>query len=210
VLKKIKYSPHPSIAMVQKWVRDLPEKTGRNLDQWMDYILKEGPGDEKQARGWLKERHGIGTNTAWWLAERAYGKDKSFAEEDPKQYLKQADKFVEAMFAKRQALVPIYYALIELGFSMGKDVIACPCQTIVPLYRNHVFAQIKPATLTRIDFGLALKDAPVSGKMIDTGGFEKKDRISRKFEIFTVKDITSEVKKWLKKAYEMDGEKKKK
>ncbi|MBK6425355.1 MAG: hypothetical protein IPF82_03880 [Blastocatellia bacterium] len=56
--------------------------------------------------------------------------------------------------------MPLYEELLALGLSMGDDVKACPCKTIVPFYRKHVFAQIKPTTITRIDFGLALKITP--------------------------------------------------
>ena len=87
---------------------------------------------------------------------------------------------------------------------MGEDVKACPCKTIVPLYRKHVFAQIKPSTATRIDFGLALRDTPAEGRLIDTGGFAKKDRITHRFAITSVSDIDAEVKSWLERAYEMD------
>jgi hypothetical protein len=88
---------------------------------------------------------------------------------------------------------------------MGKDVKACPCQTIVPLYRKRVFAQIKPTTRTRIDFGLALKDTKATGRLTDTGGFAKKDRITHRFAITSLADIDAEVKRWLRTAYEMDA-----
>jgi hypothetical protein len=74
----------------------------------------------------------------------------------------------------------------------------------VPLYRKHVFAQIKPTTRTRIDLGLALKDTKVPKRLINTGGFAKKDRITHRIEITSLKDIDAEVKKWMKIAYEMD------
>ena len=94
----------------------------------------------------------------------------------------------------------------EARISGGQRREACPCQTIVPLYRNHVFAQIKPTTQTRIDFGLALGDTKKTPKrLIDTGGFAKKDRITHRFEITSLKDIDDEVKKWLKIAYERDA-----
>jgi predicted GTPase len=80
----------------------------------------------------------------------------------------------------------------------------CPCKTMVPLYRKHVFAQIKPTTRTRIDLGLALKGTKVPKRLIDTGGLAKKDRITHRIEITSVKDIDAVVKKWLKIAYEMD------
>lgn len=75
---------------------------------------------------------------------------------------------------------------------------------MVPLYRNHVFAQIKPSTNTRIDLGFALGNMKTPKRLIDTGGYEKKDRITRRIEIKSKADIDDEVKRWLKKAYETD------
>src|SRR5258708_29159718 len=101
---------------------------------------------------------------------------------------------------------PACCALLKFGLSVGKDHKACPCQTIVPLYRKHVFAQIKPTTQTRIDFGLALGDTKKTPKrLIDTGGYAKKDRITHRFEITSLKDIDDEVKRWLKVAYDRDA-----
>src|SRR5262249_26362119 len=152
---------------------------------------------EKERREWLKAEHDFGTNGAWWIAERAEGKGGE--DGDPEAYLKAAEGYVEAMFSGGKAgLRPIYDALLQLGFSMGKDVKACPCQTIVPLYRNHVFAQIKPTTRTRIDFGFALKDTKATGRLIDTGGFAKKDRITHRIPITSLDEIDVEVQRWLK------------
>ena len=203
--KKIKsvYSVHPSVAMVQKWIDDLPAKTGRSLDQWIKLIKKSGPKTEAERREWLKNEHGLGTNSAWWLAERAEGKAQW--DGDPEAYLRNAEEYVEKMFEGPKAnLRPIYDALLKLGLSMGKDVKACPCQTIVPLYRKHVFAQIKPATQTRIDMGFALKDLKATGRLIDTGGFAKKDRITHRIPITSLADIDDQVKRWLRHAYELD------
>ncbi len=198
------YGVHPGVLMTQKWVAELKQKTGRTLDEWMKFIKQEGPPTEAARRDWLKEQHKLGTNTAWWLAERSVGKGEEAS--DPDAYLKAAEKYVEEMFAgKKEHLRPLYEALLKLGLSMGKDTKACPCQTIVPLYRNHVFAQIKPTTQTRIDFGLALGETRKTPKrLIDTGGFAKKDRITHRFEITSLKDIDDEVKKWLKTAYDRD------
>ena len=184
--------------MTQKWVSTLKEKTGHSLEEWLKLVKKSGPPTEKERREWLKEQHAFTTNYAWWLAERAEGKG-SAADYDPEAY-------VEAMFAGGKAgLRPIYDELLKLGLALGKDVKACPCQTIVPLYRNHVFAQIKPTTRTRIDLGFALGDAPATGRLIDTGGFAKKDRITHRIPIASLADIDDEVKRWLKTAYDRDA-----
>ena len=197
------YGVHPGVAMVQKAIQDLPAKTGRSLEEWLKFIKKSGPGTEKERREWLKTEHGLGTNYAGWLAERAEGKGE---DGDPEAYLRTAEGYVEKMFAgPKQSLRPIYDALLKAGLGIGKQAKACPCQTIVPLYRNHVFAQIKPTTQTRIDIGFALKDMKATGRLIDTGGFAKKDRITHRITISSVKDIDDEVKHWLKVAYDLDA-----
>ena len=136
------YSVHPSVTMVQSWVLSLPDKTGHSLDEWIQLVQEDGPDSEHERRDWLKSRHGLGTNTAWWIAERASGKSQE--DDNPVAYLKAADGYVTAMFAgKKAGLRPIYDALLKLGMSLGRDVKVCPCKTVVPLYRRHVFAQIK-------------------------------------------------------------------
>ena len=58
------YGVHPGVAMVQKWVAELEEKTGRSLDGWIALIKTEGPEGEKERCEWLKTKHKLGTNSA--------------------------------------------------------------------------------------------------------------------------------------------------
>ena len=75
--------------MVEKWKNELPAKTGRSLDEWIALVRKSGPPTEIERREWLKKEHKRGTNSAWWIAERADGKG---AEEDsPEAYLEAAE-----------------------------------------------------------------------------------------------------------------------
>ena len=202
--KKSIYSAHPGVLMMQKWIGELKQKTGRSLEEWLAYIKKAGPKDETERRAWLKKQPGLGTNTADWLAERAEGKSKELG--DPDLYLAAAEGDVEKMYSGGKAkLRPLYDALLKLGLKTGKEAKACPCSTIVPLYRNHVFAQIKPTTQTRIDMGFALGDMKPTGRLIDTGGFAKKDRITHRIPITSMDDIDDEVKHWLKVAYDRDA-----
>ena len=198
------YSVHPGVLMTQKWIAELKQKTGRSLEEWLAHIKKAGPKGEKERRAWLKEEYGLGTNTASWLAQRAEGKGEETA--DPDRYLEAAERDVEKMFSGGKAnLRPLYDALLKLGLKTGKEAKACPCQTIVPLYRNHVFAQIKPTTQTRIDLGFALGDMKPEGRLIDTGGFAKKDRITHRIPISSMEDIDDDVKHWLKVDYDRDA-----
>jgi hypothetical protein len=189
--------------MVQKWMQELPEKTGRSLEQWIVLTKKSGPATETERREWLKKEHKLGTNSAAWIAGRLDGKGSE--DDSPESYLKTAVEWVDAQYSgARASLRPLYERLLELGFSLGRDVKACPCKTMVPFYRNHVFAQIKPSTNTRIDLGFALGNLKTPRRLIDTGGYKKNDRITRRIEVKSKADIDDEVSRWLKKAYEMD------
>ena len=199
------YDVHPGVAMVQKWIADLKEGTGRSLEEWTTFVQKEGPKDEKSQRHWLKIQHKLGTNAAWWIAARVAGKESH--EDSPEKYLAAAAGYVEKQYeGKKSALRPIYDQLLKLGKSVGSDVKACPCLTMVPLYRKHVFGQIKPTTNSRVDLGLALMhyQGKLPTRLRDTGGLAKKDRITHRIEITSPEQIDTEVAKWLKTAYHLD------
>jgi len=198
------YDVHPGVAMVQKSMADLKETTGRSLEEWIGLVNKEGPKDEKSRRTWLKTKHKLGMNRAGWIAERADGKGGDL--DTPEVYLKAAVGYVEEQYAgPKEKLRPVFDELLKLGKSLGGDVKACPCKTIVPLYRNHVFAQIKPTTNSRIDLGFALTHykGKLPKRLIDTGGLAKKDRITHRIEITAAEQIDQEVKRWLKTAYDL-------
>ncbi|MGZ5494602.1 MAG: DUF5655 domain-containing protein [Thermoanaerobaculia bacterium] len=200
--RKQTYDPHPGVAMVRNWLDTLKEKSGRGVEEWIALVKKKGPASTKDRIAWLKSEHELGTNSAKWIVDSAEGREEVEIG-DEATYLRLAEGYVESMFSgPKAALRPIYDALYNLARSF--DVRISPAKTIVPIYRNHVIAQIKPTTRTRIDFGLALKDTPAKGRLIDTGGLAKKDRITHRFEITSVKDIDDEVKKCLRKAWEMD------
>ena len=201
---KSRYSVHPGVLTTQQWVATLKEKTGRTLTEWLALVKALGPPSEKERRDWLKTQHGLGTNSAWWIAERAEGKGSET--DSPEAYLKAAEEYVEAMFAgPKSGLLPLYDKLLEVGTALGDDVRVCPCQTIVPFYRNHVFAQIKPTTRTRIDLGLALGDTPATGRLVATGGLAKGDRITLRVPITALADIDAEVEQLLRAAYDRDA-----
>ena len=115
------YSAHPGVKMTQKWVSTLKERTGRSLDEWLALLKESGPKTEKAQRQWLRQKHQMGMNSAFWIAERAAGKTDETG--DPETYLQAAEQYVEKMFSGKKAdLRPLYDRLLTLGLSMGKDV----------------------------------------------------------------------------------------
>src|SRR6185436_7525517 len=141
------YSPHPAIKYAQSGLRTIEEKLGMPVEEILKWIEKTGPKAEEARMKWLKSEHGLGTNQASWLAGLSIG--KGLEDIDPKAYLHAARGYVENMFSgKKESLRPIYDKLLEVCLAVGKEAKASPCATIIPIFRHHVIAQIKPSTLT--------------------------------------------------------------
>ena len=84
-----------------------PRKTGRSLDQWAKFINNSGIDGRQERIAFLKDEHGLGTNSAWFIVD--YAADKHSWDGDPEVYLEQAVQYVEDQYAGPKAtLRPIF------------------------------------------------------------------------------------------------------
>ena len=194
---------HPGVAHAQAMVDKLAATTGRDLEAWLVLVKKAKLAEAKTIQAWLKEQHEVGTVHAGLIADIAVtGPDVYSAEA----YLRAAPGYVEALFSgPKAALRPLYEELAALALELGKDVQLSPCKTFVPVYRSRVIAQLKPSTNTRLELGLALGGLKAKGRLIDTGGFARKDRITHRIAITAAADIDAETRDWLAQAYALDA-----
>ena len=200
------YDLHPSVAYVQSVLSNLEARTGQGVDAWVARARAEAPEDAKARVAWLKTQ-GLGATQAGLVAERAAAEPGHAFDDTPEGYLAAAPSYVAAQYGgKKAALRPLFDRLVDLARGLGPDVKVCPCETIVPFYRHHVFAQLKPFA-SRLDLGLALGDpagvADPSGRLRDTGGFRKQDRLTHKLEVACEADVAAALP-WLRRAYERD------
>jgi hypothetical protein len=199
----VQYAVHPAVAHGQAIIAGLADSTGRSLPQWLKLVAAQKLEERRAIMAWLKQAHGLGMSSAMLIAEAATGGAEALGAGG---YLRAAPGYVEALFAgPKAALRPLYEDLTNLALRLGRDVKISPTKTMVPLYRKHVFAQLKPSTRTRLDLGLALGGLKASGRLIDTGGFAKKDRITHRIAIGSAADIDAQTRDWLKRAYELDA-----
>ncbi len=197
------YDVHPSVVYVQSILANLSAKTGHTAEEWSDLLRREAPADPK---GWLKAR-GLGATQAGLVLQRASAQPGHAFDDTPEGYLTAAPGYVDGQYAGRKAaLRPLFEGILHLVRGLGPDVKVCPCETIVPFYREHVFAEVKPL-VSRLDLGLALGDPAMvkdpAGCLKDTGGFAKKDRITHKLEVTGEASLKIALP-WLKRAYERD------
>jgi len=199
----VSYAVHPAVAHGQAMIGNLAGTTGRSLPQWLKLVAAQKLEERRAIMAWLKQAHGLGLSSAMLIAEAATGGADSLSAEG---YLRAAPAYVEALFAGPKAgLRPLYEQLVGLALQLGKDVKLSPTKTLVPLYRKHVFAQLQPGTKTRLDLGLALCGLKAQGRLVDTGGFARKDRITHRIAIASAADIDAETRDWLAQAYALDA-----
>jgi hypothetical protein len=204
MLTPLAFDVHPSVAMIQKWVVELPLKTGRTIDEWAEAVRKKMFATTKEKREWLKNECGHGTNTAWWIAE--YSEGTATWDADPESYLRAAVTYFDEMFLKgKEWQRPIAETIIEFVRTLGEDVKVCPCKTIVPFYRKRVFAEIKPATKTRLELSFALGEHPEEAPLKLNPRKNDKDRLRHTIDLAAPKDFGAAAKKYLKLAYKLDG-----
>ncbi|HJV89390.1 MAG TPA: DUF5655 domain-containing protein [Holophagaceae bacterium] len=208
-MPKPDFDLHPSVAYVQSIIDNLPTKTGKDLGAWVKLAKGSKLQEAKDLNAWLKAQ-GLGGTQAGIVTERALARAGHAFDDSPAGYLAAAPGYVDAQYAgKRAPLRAIFDAVLAWARKELPGVKVCPCETLVPLYRAHVIAQLKPTTQTRVDLGLALGDPTAlkdpQGRLVDTGGFAKKDRITARIELKAPEDFDALAQDWLRRAWDRDG-----
>ena len=176
----------------------LETRTGKSMSQWLALLNQAQISTPAEYRTFLKEQK-LGAASIALIIDHLAGKS-------PQKYDPHA--IVAALFkGPKQALLPLYESVLQYLLKLGPDVKACPCATMVPFYRRHVFAQLKPSTKSRLDLGLALGAATPDSftGLIDTGGIAKKDRITHRLELTSASDFNAFAKDCIQRAYRLDS-----
>lgn len=176
-------------------IRNMPEKTGKSLEQWVALAKKSGHAKHGQIVSFLKTEYALGHGYANLVALTALGSSVMNRGEGA------GDALILAQYGGAKAeLRPIYESLIAKISAFGKDVEVSPKKTYVSLRRNKQFALIQPTTATRIDVGINLKGTAPTDRLEASGSFNS--MVSHRVRVASAKDVDKELIGWLKKAYE--------
>ncbi|MFD0861667.1 DUF4287 domain-containing protein [Sungkyunkwania multivorans] len=173
---------------LQTMIDNMPEKTGKSLDEWKRLLNEKAFAKHGEAVKYLKQEHGVTHGFANTIV--------SLSKDDHDT----ADDLIANQYDGKENLRPIYEKLIAVVDTFGSDVIKTPKKTSVSLIRKRQFALIKPATKTRIDLGLKLKDKPTTERLGNSGPFGT--MCSHRVQLTALEDIDAELISWLKEAYE--------
>ena len=173
---------------LETMINNMPEKTGKSLEQWKKILKKEAFEKHGQAVKFLKTEHGVTHGFANTIV--TLSKEENNSEED----------LVAMQYKGKEGLMPIYKVLLKIMEGFGKDVTVTPKKTSVSIIRKRQFALIKPATKTRIDLGLKLKDKPTGERLGNSGPFGT--MCTHRVKVSSVDDVDDELVSWLQEAYD--------
>lgn len=163
---------------------NIPEKTGKSLDEWNKIIAKSEFKKHGQIVTFLKTEHSVTHGFANLITSKALEKDQS------------VDLVDQQYSGAKAALRSLHDAILAYAKSLGSDVQVAPKKTSVSLRRKKQFALIVPATKTRIDLGLALKGDDATGRLETYNAM-----CSHRVQLESIDEFDQEVKSWIKEAY---------
>lgn len=171
--------------------KGLLDKTGKELNEWIEIVKKENFEKHGQIIKFLKTTHDMTHGFANFVALKTLKSDAgSFSEED----------LITTQYKGKEALLPIYEKLIDEIKAFGNDIEIVPKKASVSLITKKQFALIQPSTKTRVDLGIKIKDRDASGRLETSGPFGA--MCTHRVQITEVSQVDEEVIGYLKEAYE--------
>lgn len=174
-------------------IRNLPEKTGKDLDTWRNIVTGSGLETHGQIVKMLKTEHGVTHGFANLIAHES---KRTGAVHAP------AEGLIEAQYGGPKAgLAPIRDALLTRIGEFGDDVEVAPKKSYISLRRNKQFAIVQPSTRTRVDVGINLgPDRETTDRLEASGSFNS--MVSHRVRLTDVSDVDDELVGWLEEAYQ--------
>lgn len=168
----------------------LLEKTGKSLEHWIAVVHKSGIEKHKEIIEYLKSEHGFTYGYANFVALKSKKSDAGSMNDDD---------LLANQYKGKEDLKPIYEKLMEHIRKFGTDITVTPKKDSVSIIRKRQFALIKPATKTRIDLGLKIKDKPTAGRLENSGPFGT--MCTHRVRLSSVAEVDGDVLSWLQEAY---------
>lgn len=173
-------------------IKNLEEKTGRTLDQWMKLARSAGLEKHGEMVSWLKAKHALGHGYANLVVLKA--------REQSSPGPASSDDLVASWFAGDKAAIrPLYDTVMAAVKELGGDVELAPKKTYMSVRRSKQFACVHPSTKTRLDLGLQLKGVKPVGRLEAAGSWN--GMVSHRVRLESPAQFDREVRQWLKAAY---------
>jgi hypothetical protein len=177
---------------MMSWIAGLlQERTGQDVTEWNRRVQANGFADEPGLRAWLTEQGvtGYAQNLLVW--ER-FGY--------PEHFLASADELIDAQYADRPHLRPIFDAIIVAAAGLGEVVIQARKGYVSLVTPRRTFARVQPAK-NRVDLALRLEGHEPGGRLQSSKVHET---TKLQVNLTAPEEVDAEVAGWLQEAYEQN------
>jgi hypothetical protein len=174
------------------WIRILEKKTGKGLSHWNARIKKEKFADARSLEVWLTQQGVTGYGAQLLVMER-FGY--------PDFLTTPADELIDAQYADRPHLRPIYEAIIRATRDLGECVIQARKGYVSLVTPRRTFARVQATTRNRVDLGLRLEGTKPGGRLQPSKIHET---MQLQISFTKLEELDVEALRWLKKAYDQN------
>jgi hypothetical protein len=175
------------------WIAQLlQERTGEDVAEWNRRIQEKGFEDEPSLRAWLTEQGVTGYAQGLLVWER-FGY--------PARLLASAGELIDAQYADRPRLRPIFDAIIDAAAGLGDVVIQARKGYVSLVTPRRTFARVQPTTKNRVDLALRLEGQAPGGRLQPSKIHET---TPLQIGLTARAEVDAEVLDWLQQAYDQN------
>ena len=178
---------------VKNMIDNLETKTGITFSEWKKIALDSGFEKHGQIVKYLKTEHGLTHGYANLVSMIARKADSDSVVDK--------DSLVADQYKGKEQFIPIYDKLKSIALSFGDNVELSPKKAYVSLRTKKQFGCLKPATKSRFEIGLNIRDGQESKGILKAIN-KANAMFSHQIDISSIDEINDEVVGWLKHAYE--------
>lgn len=178
-------------ARMRGWSEDLlVRRTGEGVEEWNRRVAGSGANSEDELRAWLAGQGVTGYGQSLLVMER-FGYPEFLTAE--------AGELVDAQYADRPALRPVYERLVTFAATLGDVEVGARKTYVVLGTPRRKFAVLKATTKTRLDLGLRLDGVTPSGRL-ESAKPLRDDAMTVRIPLRTPDEVDDEVEQWLVRA----------
>ncbi|MCB8945962.1 MAG: DUF4287 domain-containing protein [Ardenticatenaceae bacterium] len=180
-------------------LQNIQTKTGKSLEELTRFVKQSGLTKHGQIRDMLKRELGLGHGDANTITHFALNADDASA---AKAQDLSTDEVLDGIYVDKKAhLRPIHDKLMTAVNQLGEFEIA-PKKTYVSLRRKKQFAMIGPATNSRVEVGLNIKDLAPDERLNEMGPGKMCNYIVK---VVDPDEVDEQLIAWIEQAYHSAG-----
>ena len=178
-------------AMTAKMIENLKLNTGKSLEQWITIVKAENFSKHGEIIKFLKQEHSFTHGFANLVALKARKSDAdSFGNKED---------LVALQYKGKEHFKPLYDKLVTEILQFGSNIEIAPKKAYVSLRSKKQFAILNPATKSRFEIGLIIKNQEGEGVLKDVK--TSNSMCSHKINLSSIEEINDDIINWIKIAY---------